>query len=130
MPRVFNKPEHKNIRKILRKQEVGAEKKLWYKLRADQLGYRFRRQYGIGNYIVDFYCPSLKLVVEIDGATHSTEEESKNDIKRQKYLENLGLKVKRYSNNDVYEYLDEVANNIYQCCLYLKSKRQEEERMK
>ena len=122
MPQVFNLPYQKALRRKLRKQEVGAEKKLWHRLKIDQLGFRFRRQYGIGKYIVDFYCPLLKLAIELDGATHSTNEEIKDDIKRQKYLENLGVTVKRYLNIDVYENLDVVVNDIYKSCMFLKSK--------
>jgi very-short-patch-repair endonuclease len=113
MPQVFNREETKKFRRELRKQNVGAEKELWSKLRHDKLGYRFRRQYGIGKYIVDFYCPRLKLVIEVDGATHAAEEEIKNDNIRQKYLESLGLIVKRYINADIYSNIGLVVYNIW-----------------
>jgi very-short-patch-repair endonuclease len=119
MPQLFNRPENKHLRRKLRQQEIGAEKRLWYKIRRDQLGFRFRRQFGIGKYIVDFYCPALKLIIEIDGATHSTEAEIKYDATRQKFLESKGLTVKRYNNSDVYKNLDLVVSDIYEMCKHL-----------
>jgi len=74
---VYNHKEYKAVRRKLRKQEVSSEKILWSKLRNKQQKFRFRRQYGIGKYIVDFYCPKLKLAIEIDGATHFKDEEVK-----------------------------------------------------
>lgn len=67
---IFNSVQNKTRRSTLRNAATPHEVKLWARLRRDQLGYRFRRQYGIGNYIVDFYCPTKKLVVEIDGSQH------------------------------------------------------------
>jgi len=97
MTELFNLKSQKNLRKNLRRQVITAEIILWSKLRNKRLGYKFKRQFGIGKYIVDFYCPRKKLVVEIDGATHSTEKEIFNDNIRQKYLESLELKVIRYN---------------------------------
>lgn len=123
MARIFNLPNNKTIRRNLRKQEIGAESKLWYALKRDQLGFRFRRQYGVGRYIVDFYCPRLKLAIEVDGATHSTDEEIKNDKIRQEYLESLSLTVKRYTNTEVYESLDLVVENIRSACWKIKKRQ-------
>ena len=120
MTQIFNQQKQKCLRRKLRKEPISCERKIWSKLRNNQSGYKFRRQYGIGRYIVDFYCPKLKLVIEIDGATHSTEEEEKNDEERQKYLESLGLTVKRYLNVDIINNFDEVAENIKEVCLELK----------
>jgi len=119
MTRIFNKYSQKDLRKRLRKEPIGCEKKLWNKLRNKQSGYKFRRQYGIDKYIVDFYCPQLKLVIEIDGATHRADEEERGDKIRQKYLESLGLKVKRYYNVDVINNFEEVVNSICEICLEL-----------
>jgi len=79
--------------------------------------FKFRRQYGIGKYIVDFYCPKLKLAIEIDGATHSTDEEIRKDKEREKFINRFGIIVKRYYNNDVYNNLDAVLSNIYEVCV-------------
>lgn len=112
MTELFNIKSKKQIRRNLRKQDIGAEKALWYKLRRNNLGYRFRRQFGIGNYVVDFYCPKLKLIIELDGATHSTEEEINNDTKREDFLKKLSLNIKRYPNGYVYENIDLVIDDI------------------
>jgi len=120
---IFNKKTSINARRRLRKQKISAEKDLWNKLRRDRLGFRFRRQYGIGNYIVDFYCPKLKLIIEVDGATHSTDEEISNDRIRENYFKKLGLAVKRYFNSDIYNNLDLVTDNIYEICLELSGRK-------
>ena len=99
---VYNHKEYKTIRRNLRKQEVGEEKILWSKLRNKQQEFRFRRQYGIGKYIIDFYCPKLKFALEIDGVTHFEDEEIRNDLIREKFLNRFGVEIRRYTNNDVY----------------------------
>ncbi len=119
---VYNQKKYKTIRRNLRKQEIGAEKVLWSNLRNKQQKFKFRRQHGIGKYIVDFYCPKLKLAIEIDGATHSTNKEIKKDLEREKFINKFGIIIKRYYNSDVYENLDAVMSNIYESCI----KRQEE----
>ncbi len=83
---VYNHKHLKPIKKLLRKQNISAEKILWSKLRNRQQRFKFRRQYSIGNYVVDFYCPALKLAIEVDGATHSTKEEIEKDKEREKFL--------------------------------------------
>lgn len=116
MEKIFNRKSQKNIRRQLRSQEIYSEKLLWNKLRKTQLGYKFRRQHGIGDYVVDFYCPQLKLVLELDGGTHCTEEEIIYDKNRQKYIESLGLIVKRYGNDDVKKNLGYVVSDIREFC--------------
>ncbi len=120
MTDIFNHKHQKQIRRILRKQEVGAERLLWSKLRNVQQGYKFRRQFGIGKYIADFYCPELRLVIEIDGDTHSTEEEIINDKNREKFLNSLGITVKRYTNHEVYKSTEAVLVDINNTCFKLK----------
>ncbi|HYA80604.1 MAG TPA: endonuclease domain-containing protein, partial [Methylocystis sp.] len=76
----------------LRRAETPAEKLLWAKLRARRLcGYKFVRQEPIGSYFADFLCREHALVVEVDGATHSTDEELAHDRRRTRYLEQQGL---------------------------------------
>jgi len=113
MTKIFNKKETKNIRRLLRAQPISAERQVWQRIRRRQLGYRFNRQYGIGNYVVDFYCAEKKLIIEIDGATHSSEQEIKKDLEREGYLKNLGLNIKRYTNRDVFDNLGSVIDSIY-----------------
>lgn len=85
---------------------------LWQKLRRKQLGYKFRRQYGVGKYVVDFYCQKKRLAIELDGATHSTNAEQKHDAERQNYIENLNIKIIRFNNSDIYKNMNEVINKI------------------
>ena len=91
-----------------------AELKLWGYLRSRQINnFKFRRQYGIGKYVVDFYCPELRLAIEIDGDSHFQEHRS-YDNKRQRYLESLGLEVLRFTNQEIYYDLEQVLNVIKQ----------------
>ena len=90
-----------------------AELRLWSVLRLKQInGLSFNRQKVIGNYIVDFFCSKEKLVIEIDGGQHLSDEIQKADMKRDSYLENLGLKVLRFTNVDVSENTEGVVQRI------------------
>ena len=101
---IFNKPELKENRQTLRNNSTEAEQALWQELRRRQLdGRKFRRQQSIDNYVVDFYCPSEQLCVELDGADHFTEEGKSYDAKRTAYLESLGLREVRFENKQVFE---------------------------
>ena len=91
------KTKHQAIK--LRKESTPAERKLWSRIRDDQLGVTFRRQHAVGNYIPDFCSPKAKLVIELDGSQHLEQEEY--DEERTKYLESLGYQVIRFWNNDV-----------------------------
>jgi len=111
--KIFNRPSKKKTRQYLRNNSTNAEQVLWRFVRNRQLGeYKFRRQYSIDRYIVDFYCPRLKLVIEVDGDTHSTEEEIKHDHQRQRYIESLNIKVLRFTNIDIYEDVDRMLEEI------------------
>ena len=112
MPRLFNKNSRKKLRRHLRKQLSPSELLLWSKLKGKQTGFKFRRQYSIGRYVVDFYCPKAKLALEADGKTHFDDESILYDARRDKYIENLGIKVIRFTNNDVYENLEGVVLTI------------------
>jgi len=83
----------------LRKNMTPAERKLWAYLERSQLGFRFRRQHAIGNFIVDFCCIKKKLIIELDGSQHLDLQEYDED--RSKYLESRGYRVIRFWNNDV-----------------------------
>jgi len=98
----------------LRRNLTDAESKLWQDLRARRLqGYKFRRQHPIDDYVADFACIPAKLVIEIDGATHSTEEELAHDARRTEVMESLGWRVIRFTNDEVYEDVDGVVEAIY-----------------
>jgi len=98
-----------NLRKNMTKEEAH----LWYQCLC-RAKYRFRRQYVIGNYIVDFYCHQAELVIELDGSQHCTPEEMEYDKKRTAFLESRGLKVVRFSNLDVMRRFRDVCETIYQ----------------
>lgn len=112
--KIFNPSETKSQRKFLRNNMTNAEVKLWSELKNRQvLGIKFRRQHGIGSYIVDFYSPSLKLVIEVDGDSHFQRVGLKHDRKRDQYLSGLGLTVMRFTNTDISENTDEVMTAIH-----------------
>ena len=96
----------------LRKKSTPAERKLWSKIRDDQLGVNFRRQHAVGNYIPDFVCIEKKLILELDGSHHLEQQEY--DEERTKYLNSLGYKVIRFWNNDVMNNMDGVILSIIQ----------------
>ncbi len=93
----------KSNAKDLRKNLTPAETRFWKIVRnRNLLGLKFRRQHPIGNFIVDFYCDELKLVIEIDGDIHDIVEIAEYDKKREKYLKELDLKIERFKNEDVF----------------------------
>ncbi|MCJ2058116.1 DUF559 domain-containing protein [Methylobacterium sp. J-048] len=97
----------------LRRTQTTAEAKLWRVLRNRALnGWKFRRQYPIDRFIVDFACVEAKLVVEVDGATHSTEWEVHSDAARTAIIEACGFSLLRISNADIHENRDGVRETI------------------
>ncbi len=104
----------RNRSRDLRRGQTPAEQKLWRKLRGRQLGeYKFVRQEPIGPYFVDFVCREQRLIVEVDGATHSTDEELAYDGRREKFLAGEGYRVLRVSNDEVFSNLDDVCETIF-----------------
>ena len=95
----------------LRKHMTKEEAHLWYQFLC-RYPLRFRRQYVIGNYIVDFFCHQAKIVVELDGSQHYTPEEAHKDNIRTAYLEQQGLRVLRFSNLDVMRKFQSVCEII------------------
>lgn len=99
-----------------------AEKILWSRLQRKQFfGYRFRRQYGISRYVVDFYCPKAKLVIELDGDSHFNDTAERYDKVREDYIKALGLRVVRFRNDETRKQLMEVLEtilNALQCSLH------------
>lgn len=91
-----------------------AEYALWQYLRAGQLGHKFLRQHIIGQYIVDFLCRDLNIVIEIDGGYHNEPEQQQYDAQRTEYLETLGYKVIRFTNEQVLFDTENTINNIKQ----------------
>ena len=112
---LFYSKSLKDNARTLRKNMTDAERLLWSRIRRKQLkGYQFYRQKIIGNYIVDFYCPKARLIIELDGGQHYSAEGMKGDKKRDAYLKNVGLKVLRFSDREVLENLNGVLEKIYE----------------
>jgi very-short-patch-repair endonuclease len=96
--------------KELRREMTPAEKILWEKLRANKLGVHFRRQQVIQGFIVDFYCHKAGLVVEVDGYVHDLHQDE--DIRREKALQEMGLRIVRFRNDEVLNNLSTVLEKI------------------
>ncbi len=108
-----NKKFFKEARKELRNNSTPAEKRLWIYLKNSQLdGRKFRRQHSFGNFILDFYCPSEKLAIELDGQIHFNEKNFAYDEQRTLILNTYGIKVLRFENKLVMENLQGVLENI------------------
>ena len=104
-----------DLARELRKNQTKEEALLWYNFLC-KAPLRFHRQYVIGNYIVDFYCPKLKLIIEIDGYQHFYEENKEYDSKRTEYFEKLGFYVLRFENTEVNKDVEEVRYIINNVC--------------
>lgn len=112
---VFNRPDPSHRRRELRNNQTPAELTLWDQLKGGKLnGVKFRRQFGVGPFIVDFYAPKLRLVIEVDGDSHFSPEGKQYDLERTAYLNGLGLMVIRFTNMDVKQALEDVLRRIRQ----------------
>ena len=108
-----NKKELKGLRRALRNNPTPAESALWVHLKAKKFyGTQWRRQYSVGNYILDFYCPAAKLCVELDGKEHFTIQGDTNDYDRTEFLGSRGISVIRFENKEVWEDIDRVLEII------------------
>jgi very-short-patch-repair endonuclease len=106
-------PKLKERARELRKNMTEAEVKLWVHIRKKQVfDLQFYRQRPIGNYIIDFYCPDAKLVIEVDGGQHFEDEGREYDEKRDAFLHSLKLKVLRFSNLDILHNIGGVMDRI------------------
>ncbi|MGB2867056.1 MAG: endonuclease domain-containing protein [Bacteroidota bacterium] len=111
-------------RKLLRRGMPKAEKILWSRIRKRQiLGDKFRRQYSVGPFVIDFYCPALKLAIEIDGENHFTKEMMQYDKERQEYIEAFGIEFLRFTNQEIFEELEGVISRITERVLKMKERR-------
>lgn len=91
-----------------------AERLLWFKVKGRQLqGYQFYRQKIIGNYIVDFYCPKANLIIELDGGQHYDKEGKEKDKIRDGHISQMGLKVLRFSDREIFENIKGVMERIW-----------------
>ena len=110
---MFYNSQNLNKAKNMRFNMTTEESILWNLLRAKRfMGYKFKRQVLIGNYIVDFICQDRMLIIEADGGQHNHKNNIEYDINRTKYLESLGYKVLRFWNNDINNNIDGVCEVI------------------
>ena len=110
---IHNRKHLEAFRKELRNNATVSEKRLWKFLQKSQLENRkFRRQHSIGNYIVDFYCPNERLVVEIDGSIHNNTVNELYDFERVEFLKNLGHKIIRFRNEEIRDSIEIVLERI------------------
>jgi very-short-patch-repair endonuclease len=117
MTLVNNKIELKERRRSLRNNQTNAELILWNFLKGKQLtGLKFRRQFSFGFYIVDFYCIKNKIAIELDGDSHFTESAKAYDVQRTLYLTGLGVKILRFTNQEIYNNLENVLESINKSC--------------
>ena len=106
---------YKLLREFAKKNKqypTEAEKMLWEYIRSEQLWFKFNRQHIVGDYIVDFICLEKGLVIEVDGGYHSEYEQMQRDECRTEHLEDMGLKVIRFSNEEVLNNIESVLDNI------------------
>ena len=101
----------------LRRQETAAEKLAWHLLRDRRLGLKFRRQFPIGNYVVDFYCFEVRLAVELDGSAHAQPSQVKKDGAKDTYLTRLGIRVLRLPNGQVMQDPEGFVKKVRECAL-------------
>jgi len=110
---IHSLPELKRFRKKLRKHLSPAEASFWNLVKNSQLdGRKFRRQHSVGPYILDFYCPSEKLAVELDGEVHFHERAIEYDRERSLFIQHFGIKIIRFENRAVFEAPNKVRVRI------------------
>ncbi len=119
---------HKNLRdrrRELRNNQTEVEKILWKYISKNQIcGLRFLRQYSIGPYILDFYCPRIRLGIELDGSSHTEKENKFYDMDRNEYLESLDIGVIRFWNDDVLKNTKNVLNKLLNKIKSIDNKQQ------
>ena len=109
----FNCGSAKDKRWALRQAETAPETLLWVRLRDRRVGgLKFRRQYSVGVYILDFYCPACQLAIELDGESHNSLEAQEYDAERTEFLSTLNIHVLRFANAEVYKDINKVISTI------------------
>lgn len=111
--KIYNRPKQRDRRKELRSHLTPAEAALWQMLKNSQLKDRkFRRQHGISCYIVDFCCPAENLIIELDGEVHNDPQQAEYDRERDVCLQQLGFKILRFENKQVFRHAEAVLHII------------------
>jgi very-short-patch-repair endonuclease len=125
MTEFFNRKDEAPRRRELRNAMPKAEVVLWSRLKGRQLlGCKFRRQYGVGPFVIDFYSPEIKLGIELDGDSHFAEGKREYDRKRQAFIESFGIRIIRFLNVDIYDNLDGVLEAIAREVLEKRAEKQ------
>jgi very-short-patch-repair endonuclease len=113
MTKLYNKTSEKDKRQSLRNNMPPAEQLVWARLKGKQIGNcKFRRQYSVGVFVIDFYAVEIKLAIEIDGDSHFTDGAEVADRERQSSIESSGIRFSRFTNRQIYEELDAVVEEI------------------
>ncbi len=121
MTLLYNRKKDEKKRRRLRNNMTEAEKVLWKKIRKRQVrGQKFRRQVSVCGYVLDFFCPSLMLAIEVDGGYHLSRGQELYDAERQEDLENLGIRFIRFTNDEVFSDINRVADKICEKIQHLK----------
>lgn len=109
----FNIKSLKNRRRELRRNQTRFEEILWNLLRGRKLnGFKFYRQYSIGPYVLDFYCPFVRLAIELDGEYHKRKDVYSYDQERSLYLKSVGVRVIRFINKETIDKTDQIIDRI------------------
>ncbi len=117
MTKAYNRKSETLKRKILRNNLPKSEIILWNKVKGKQLsGYKFRRQYGVGRYVIDFYCPVSKLAIEIDGDSHFIGDMPEYDSIRENFIKKFGINFLRFKNSDILNNINIVLEKILSAC--------------
>ena len=116
MQGIMNKSDYADVRKELRNHLTAAEATLWKLLKGKQIaGLKFRRQHSVGAYVLDFYCPQIKLAIELDGEVHNRQQDY--DERRTHFLyEVKGIEVIRFENRTVFENAERIIKEIEDRC--------------
>jgi very-short-patch-repair endonuclease len=110
---IYNVKKKETQRKKLRNSSTAAEAVLWTYLKKSQLdGKKFRRQESVGPYIVDFFCPESRVIVELDGAPHFEPGAAEYDARRTEYMKERGIRVVRFENKRIYKNVEAVLEEI------------------
>ena len=109
----YNKQSEKINRRKLRKNSTAAEKILWERLRGRKfLGYKFRRQYSISQFVLDFYCPEKRFAIELDGEIHNEEKVKNHDENRDGFTKDFNIRIIRIKNEMIFDDIDKVLKFI------------------
>jgi very-short-patch-repair endonuclease len=109
----FNNRNQLTFRRKLRKRQTTAEYILWSQILNRKIGFKFRRQYSVGPFILDFYCPEKRFCIELDGTQHLNNIQYDNE--RSEYLNSFNIIVYRVSNIEVFDDIDKVIQRIVVC---------------